>query len=163
MNKGIAAVFATTLAVTGFAPHAIAKDTMKGGTAVLTPASDLKWADVAGFAGVKMAVAQGDPAKGAAHFFIKFVGGFAAPLHHHSHDHYVNVLAGTVVLTVDGKDNKLPAGSFFSFTGKKQHMTKCDGTAECLLFIDSRGKWDIVPEETKPAAKKDEAKPAAKK
>ena len=107
--------------------------------------------------------AQGDPAKGAAHFFIKFVGGFAAPLHHHSSDHYVNVVAGTVVLTVDGKDNKLPTGSFFSFTGKKQHVTKCEGTAECLLFVDSRGKWDIVPEETKPAAKKDEANPAAKK
>ena len=158
MYKSIATAFAVTLAVTAFAPHAIAKDTKKGGTAVLIPASDLKWGDVAGFPGVKMAVTQGDPAKGANHFMIKFTPGFAAPLHHHSSDHYVNVLSGTVVLTVDGRDNKLPAGSYFSFTGKKQHMTKCEAGSECLLAVDSRGKWDVVPEEAKPAAK-----PAAKK
>ena len=154
MYKSIATAFAMTLAVTAFAPHAIAKDTKMGGTAVLIPASDLKWADVAGFPGVKMAVVDGDPAKGPAHFMIKFTGGFAAPLHHHSSDHYVNVLAGTVVLTVDGKDNKLPAGSFFLFKGKKQHVTKCEAGADCLLSVDSRGKWDVIPEETKAADKK---------
>ena len=42
---------------------------------------------------------------------IKFVGG-AAPLHHHSSDHYGTVVAGTIVLTVDGQDKKLPAGSY---------------------------------------------------
>ena len=154
MDKRIAAVFAMTLAVTAFAPHATAKDTKAGGTAVLIPASDLKWGDVAGFQGVKMAVVEGDPAKGPNHFMIKFTGGFAAPLHHHSSDHHVSVLSGTVVLTVDGKENKLPAGSYFSFKGKKQHMTKCEAGADCLLAVDSRGKWDVVPEEAKADAKK---------
>ena len=153
MYKNIAAIFAMTLSVTAFAPHATAKGT-KGGTAVLIPASDLKWGDVAGFPGVKMAVVEGDPAKGPNHFMIKFAGGFAAPLHHHSSDHHVSVISGTVVLTVDGKENKLPAGSYFSFKGKKQHMTKCEAGADCLLAVDSRGKWDVVPEEAKAADKK---------
>ena len=153
MNKKIAALFAVTLALSGFAPHAGAKEA-KGASAALIPASDLKWGDVDGFPGVKMAVADGDPAKGATHFFIKFAKGFSAPLHHHSSDHYVTVVAGTVVLTVDGKETKLPAGSYFAFKGRKQHMTKCDAGADCLLAVDSRGKWDVIPEgEAKAPAK----------
>ena len=151
MYKNIATIFAMTLSVAAFAPHAAAKDT-KGGSAILIPAGDLKWTDVAGFPGVKMAVVEGDPAKGPARFMIKFTGGFAAPMHHHSSDHHGNVISGTVVLTVDGKENKLPAGSYFSFKGKKQHVTKCEAGADCLIALDSRGKWDVIPEETKAKA-----------
>lgn len=129
------------------------------GASVATAAADLKWNDVAGFPGLKMSVAAGDPAKGAAHFFMKFPPGFAAPLHHHGPDHYVAVLAGTMVLNIDGKDVKLPAGSYFSFSGKKPHMTKCDAGADCVLFIDARGKWDVIPENAPKAdAKKADAK-----
>ncbi len=115
------------------------------GASVVTSAADLKWNDVANFPGVKMAVASGDPAKGAAHFFMKFAAGFAAPVHHHNADHFVTVVAGTMVLNIDGKDVKLPAGSYFSFSGKKPHTTKCDAGAECVLFVDARGKWDVIP------------------
>jgi quercetin dioxygenase-like cupin family protein len=117
----------------------------KGAAATLAPASDLKWNDVPGFDGLKMAVVEGDPAKGPAHAFLKFAPGFSAPRHFHSANHYVTVLAGTLVLGVDGKDHELPAGSYFSFTGKKQHTTRCDAGAECILFLDIRSKWDVVP------------------
>lgn len=148
---------------TGAAVIALALATMpvvaeaKGhGASVVTAAADLKWNDVPDFPGLKMAVVSGNPAKGAAHFFIKFTPGFAAPLHHHNADHFVTVLAGTLVLNIDGKDAKLPAGSYFSFTGRKPHTTKCDAGAECILFLDSRGKWNVIPE----AAPKAEAKKA---
>jgi quercetin dioxygenase-like cupin family protein len=154
MMKIIAAVFAMTLAATAFAPHATAKDTKKGGNAVLIPASDLKWSDVAGFPGVQMAVLEGNPAKGPHHSMLKLSGGFVAPLHHHSSDHYVSVLAGTMVFTVDGKETKLPVGSYFSFIGKKQHVTKCEAGTDCVLSVHARGKWDVLPEGSKPAAKK---------
>ena len=57
MHKSIAAAFAMTLALTvsALAPQAVAKDTKKGGNAVLTPASNLKWSDVPGFPGVQLA------------------------------------------------------------------------------------------------------------
>ena len=129
------------------------------GASVTTAAADLKWNDVPNFPGVKMAVASGDPDKGAAHFFMKFAPGFAAPLHHHNADHYVTVIAGTLVLNIDGKDVKLPAGSYFSFSGKKPHTTKCDAGPECILFNDARGKWDVIPEAApKAEPKKAEAK-----
>ena len=60
----------------------------------------------------------------------------------------VLVLAGTLVLTVDGKESKLPAGSYFAFTGKKPHATSCDAAADCILQIDARGKWDVKPAKT---------------
>jgi mannose-6-phosphate isomerase-like protein (cupin superfamily) len=115
--------------------------------AVLVPSGDLKWADVPGFKGIKLAAADGtDPGAGPAHFFLKFVGGFKAPVHHHSAEHYVAVLAGTLILTVDGKDVRLPPGSYFSFTKNKPHATACAAGPDCVLAMDARDKWDVVPE-----------------
>jgi quercetin dioxygenase-like cupin family protein len=101
-----------------------------------------------------MAAVHGDPSKGPSHFLVKFAGGFSAPLHHHSADHFVTVVSGTLVLNVDGKDQKLPAGSFFSFSGRKPHATRCEAGADCVLAIDARGAWDVVPEGTDAAPKK---------
>jgi quercetin dioxygenase-like cupin family protein len=154
MKIRIPAVFALTLAATAIAPHAAAAESPKSGKAVLLPASEIKWADVAGFPGLKMAVLQGDPAKGAHHAMMKFPAGFASPPHHHSADHFVTVVSGTMVFTVDGKDTRLPPGSYFSYSGKKTHITKCDAGADCVLSLDTRGKWDIVGEKEKAAAKK---------
>ena len=117
-----------------------------GGKAVLTPASEIKWADVPGFPGVQMAALSGNPAKGAHHSMLKFTGGFSAPVHHHTPDHYGTVVAGTLVLVSGGHEVRLPPGSYFSFTGRMPHATRCEAGADCILAIDSRGKWDVVPE-----------------
>ena len=126
-------------AVACLVPFAHAAD-----NAVLIPAGDLKWQDVPNAKGVQIAAVQGDPSKGASHFFLKFAQGFSAPVHHHSSNHYVTVVSGTLVLTVDGKDHKLPVGSYVAFTGKKPHATKCEAGADCVLAMDVRGKWDVV-------------------
>jgi quercetin dioxygenase-like cupin family protein len=154
MNITAPAALALTLAATAIAPSAAAAEGPKVGKAVLLPASEIKWADVAGFPGLKMAVLRGDPAKGAHHAMMKFPAGFASPPHHHSADHYVTVVSGTMLFTVDGKDTRLPPGSFFSYTGMKAHITKCEAGADCVLALDTRGKWDIVPEKEKASAKK---------
>ena len=122
-----------------------AKDSGKDNFA---PAGDLMWKDDADHPGVQVAAVHGDPTKGAAKFFVKLPSGFAAPLHHHTADHFTVVVSGTMVFNVDGQDQTLPAGSFFSFTGKKQHTTKCTDAAGCILFVDTHGKWDVVPEKT---------------
>jgi quercetin dioxygenase-like cupin family protein len=138
-----------------FAALVMAGSAVAKPAATLTGAADLKWSDVPGFPGVHMAVADGDPSKGASHFFLKFDKGFAAPEHHHSADHYGTMVSGTLVLTVDGKENKLGPGSYFAFTGKKVHGTRCEAAADCVMLIDARGKWDVVP-----AKKPDDKKPA---
>lgn len=144
-----------TLAFAAFAPHSMAADMKMGSNAMLIPANDVKWNEVPGSPGVKVAVLDGDPAKGAHHSMIRFTGGFAAPLHHHSSDHSGTVLAGTLVLTIDGKENRLPAGSYFAFKGKGKHMTRCEAGADCILSMDVRGKWDVIADDAK-------AKPMAK-
>lgn len=115
------------------------------GNAAFVDAKDIKWTEVAGFPGVSTAVIEGDPAKGPHHSFMKFNAGFAAPMHHHTSNHFATVVAGTLILTVDGKEQRLPAGSFFSFTNKTAHKTACAEGADCVLSMDVRGKWDIVP------------------
>jgi ChrR Cupin-like domain len=117
------------------------------GKAVFAPAGDLKWSDIPNRPGVQIAPVQGNPNKGAARFFVKLPGNADVPLHHHTADHHVAVVSGTMVLN-DGQDHTLPAGSYFSFTGKKQHTTKCTDTAGCTLFVDCKGKWDVVEEKT---------------
>lgn len=154
MQKSIAAMFGMAMVAMVFAPPAISKDTKPGGSASMMPAGDIKWNDVPDFAGVKMAVLEGNHEKGPHHSMLKLPGGFTAPLHHHTSDHFVTVVSGTLVLTVDGKDAKLPAGSYFSFKGKKQHVTKCEAGADCVLTVDCRGKWDVLPEGAKPAPAK---------
>jgi quercetin dioxygenase-like cupin family protein len=118
------------------------------GTATFVPAAELKFADVPDMAGLQLAQLEGDPAKGPSHFMLKFAPGFSAPVHHHTANHSGTVVAGTLALTVDGEEHKLPPGSFFSFSNKASHATKCEAGAECLLSLDVRGKWDVVPEKT---------------
>ncbi len=120
-----------------------------GGKSVNVPAGDLKWKDAGpDTPGVQVAAVAGDPMKGAAKFFVKLPSGFSVGMHHHTADHFSVVVSGTLVQNVDGQDVTMPAGSYFSYTGKKQHTTKCTDAAGCILFVDAHGKWDVVPEKT---------------
>jgi len=121
-------------------PAVIAQGAAKS---VFTPVADLKWTN-AGVPGVASAVVKGDMAKGASHFYLKYGAGFVAPVHHHSPDHYVTTVTGDLVLVVDGKEHRLLPGSYFAFTGKAKHAARCEGSQDCVMFIDARGPWDVV-------------------
>lgn len=113
--------------------------------AVVAPAADLKWTP-AGIPGVSTAVVEGNMAKGPSHFYLKYDVGLVTPPHHHSPDHYGTVVKGTLMLTVDGKEHRLGAGSFFALTNKAKHTARVEGNEPCVMFIDARGPWDVVPE-----------------
>jgi hypothetical protein len=153
MLKNRLATLLVVVAGLSFGAGAVLAD-KKATSPLLVPAADLKWGAVPGMTGIQLAPVDGDPSKGPSHFFLKFDAGFAAPVHHHTANHFVTVVAGTLVLTVDGKEQKLPPGSFFSFTNKAKHATACEKGADCILSMDVRGKWDVVPEADKAAAKK---------
>ena len=121
---------------------------LKTENALIMPSQELKWMDVPEVQGVKTAVVEGDPKIGPHHAFYRFKEGTVVPTHHHSADHFTTVISGTILLTDQGKEYRLGPGSFFSFLKKEKHSTKCDSGAECLLFIDSRGAWDVVPEKS---------------
>jgi mannose-6-phosphate isomerase-like protein (cupin superfamily) len=115
----------------------------------LVPANNIQWSPVDCSPGVYTSALDDDASTGNHHFLLKFDPGFSAPMHHHSSNHFVTVVSGTLVLVIDGKEQRLPAGSYFSFTGMKPHMTRCEQGTACVLSMDVRGKWDVVPEATK--------------
>jgi quercetin dioxygenase-like cupin family protein len=99
-----------------------------------------------GIPGVSAAVVDGDMSAGPSRFYLKYGPGLVTPVHHHTSDHYVTTVSGTLVLTVDGKEHRLPPGSFFALTGQKPHTARVEGKEACVMFIDARGAWDVVPE-----------------
>jgi quercetin dioxygenase-like cupin family protein len=113
------------------------------GKAVFIPASQVAWVG-AGMPGVHTAVVRGNMKTGPSHFYLKYAAGFVAPLHHHSPDHFATTVFGNLVLIADGKEHALPPGSHFALTGKARHAARCEGTQDCVMFIDARGPWDVV-------------------
>jgi anti-sigma factor ChrR (cupin superfamily) len=126
------------------------KDAPKTGkAAVIVPAADLKWTDLdpAGAPGVKSADVWGDHTKGAFGGFTKFPAGFVAPLHTHTNEMKIAVISGTFIHTPEGKaEVRLGPGSYLMQPGGNyRHTTACDKASECLFFIQSNGKFDIIP------------------
>ena len=148
MRKRVGGILMVSVAVGALLPVLVRAKGTPPRSSVLIPSSEIKLSDVPDMPGAQIATVEGDPRMGPSHFMLKFVSGFSAPLHHHTADHYVTVVAGTLVLTVDGKETRLPRGSFFYFTGKPPHSTRCEKGADCVLSLDVRGKWDVVPEKT---------------
>ena len=139
----VGALVALSLANVTHAEEKMA-ESRAAGKAVLWGAGDLKWVDVPNMP-IKTAVLWGDPTKGAHGALHKFPAGFEVPLHHHTADHHALVVSGTAIMTVEGEaGKKLGPGSYFAFTGKKKHSTKCDAGSECMLFVDCAGTWDVV-------------------
>ena len=160
LSVGLVLAFTLVLSIHGEAEKSKAPAKASGGKAVLMAADELKWMDVQASPGVKMAVLWGDPSKGAHGAMQKLPAGFAVPLHYHSAGHHVAVISGTLELTPEGETaKKLGPGSYFSFTGKKKHTTTCVAGADCVLFVDCGGAWDVVMADAKMGpAKKDAAK-----
>lgn len=139
----VLAVLAATLS------PALAGDTAKS---FVTPSADVKWMP-AGVPLVSIAAVEGDMKKGASHFFLKYDAGLVTPLHHHTADHYVTVVSGTLALTVDGKETTLGPGSFFALVNKAPHIARVVGDAPAVMMIDARAPWDLVPEAAQEAKK----------
>jgi quercetin dioxygenase-like cupin family protein len=112
---------------------------------VFVAKADLKWKEM-GIPGVMAAQVSGDMQKGASRFFLKYPVGLVTPNHHHTADHYVVVVSGTITLTVDGKGHRLGPGSYFAQTAKIPHIAKVEGKEDAVLFIQADGPWDVVPE-----------------
>jgi len=119
-------------------------DGAMGKTTVMTT-SDLKWKDM-GIPGVVAAPVSGDMDKGPSRFFLKYPVGFVTPKHHHTTDHYVTVVSGSLTLTVGGKDYRLGPGSYFALTGKASHVARVEGKEEAVFFIQADGPWDVMVE-----------------
>lgn len=149
LSKAVLCSMFAALATLSTAAQPAAKGPAAAGPkATLVAVEELKWVDVPNTP-VKMATVKGNSTKGPHAAFMRLPGGFSAPLHSHSADHQVVVVAGTLTLTPEGGTaKKLGPGSWFEFRGKKQHVTTCEAGAECVLFSVARAAWDLVPADT---------------
>lgn len=118
--------------------------TFAAGSTVVVTQADLKWKDMGN--GVAAARVSGDMEKGASRFFLKYPVGLVTPKHHHSTNHYVTVVSGTITLTVKGKEHKLGPGAYFALTNKASHTAKVEGNEDAVFFIQADGPWNVVME-----------------
>jgi hypothetical protein len=118
------------------------------------PAADLKWTDLdpTGAPGVKIVDLWGDHAKGAFGGFLRLPAGFAAPLHRHTHPIRVVIISGTYIQGPEGKPEfRIGPGSYFLQPGGNYwHTTSCDKAADCVLFFESVGAFDLLMKDAKP-------------
>ena len=143
------AFLVATVALAQEPGYAKAKGAAKAGTPIFTSAADLKWADLnpTGAPGVKIADVWGDHAKSGYGAFLRFPPGFLSPLHTHTSAIKIVVISGTYIQTPEGKTAmRMGPGSYvFQPGGSYKHVSACDKASECLLFIESAGKFDLKP------------------
>ena len=112
------------------------------GKSVVLAKADLKWKDMGN--GIAAAAVSGDMDKGPSRFFLKYPAGLVTPLHHHTANHHVTVISGSVTLTVGGKEQKLGPGAYFMLADRAAHTAKVEGKEEAVFFIQADGPWDVV-------------------
>ena len=67
-----------------------------GGSSPVVASADLQWKDLGN--GIQAAPVSGDMDKGPSRFFLRYPVGLVTPKHHHTTDHYVALVSGTVTL-----------------------------------------------------------------
>jgi glyoxylate utilization-related uncharacterized protein len=113
------------------------------GKSVVMPKTDLKWKAM-GNSGIAAAAVSGDMEKGPSRFFLKYPAGLVTPLHHHTANHHVIVISGSITLTVSGKEHRLGPGAYFMLADRAAHTAKVEGMEEAIFFIQADGPWDVV-------------------
>ncbi|HEX8985574.1 MAG TPA: DUF4437 domain-containing protein [Bryobacteraceae bacterium] len=114
--------------------------------AVLRAASELKWVDAPDAKGVQQAVVWGNAQKGPHGSFAKFAAGTETPLHTHTAGGRSIVISGTILEGLEGqKPKELGPGSYFSMPGEVKHTTACKAGAECIIYSEWSGAFDLKP------------------
>ena len=114
--------------------------------AALRAASEMKWVDIPDAKGAQQAVTWGNPQKGAHGSFAKFAGGTELPMHTHTAGSRSVVIAGTMLEGLEGQQPKeLGPGSYFYIPGELKHTTACKAGADCIIYTDWQGAFDMKP------------------
>jgi mannose-6-phosphate isomerase-like protein (cupin superfamily) len=112
------------------------------GKSVVIPKADLKWKPMGN--GIEAAAVSGDMDKGPSRFFLKYPVGLVTPLHHHTANHHVTVVSGSITLTTGGKEQRLGPGSYFMLVDRAAHIAKVEGNEPAVFFIQAEATWDVV-------------------
>ncbi len=114
----------------------------EAGKSIVVPKADLKWKAMGN--GIEAATVSGEMEKGPSRFFLKYPVGLVTPLHHHTANHHVAVVSGSLTLTVGGKEHRLGPGSYFMLSNRAAHVAKVEGSEPAVFFIQAEAPWDVV-------------------
>ena len=107
------------------------------------PASQVKWIDLGG---PQLGTVWGDSARGTHGSFLRLPKGFVSPAHHHTGDYYGVIVQGAVTNAEAGQQEVvLGPGSYYVQKGKADHVTKCVGDTDCLIYISQSKPFDFIP------------------
>jgi quercetin dioxygenase-like cupin family protein len=113
------------------------------GKAVFVSADQAKFKDMGN--GVSMAAIWGDADKGAHATFTKFVPGFDAGMHTHTHDVWIVVLQGAYLYKDEAGDRRVGPGNFLRVPGGWKHWSGGDPKEGALFYEEASGKFDSIP------------------
>ena len=106
------------------------------------PANEVKYKDLGG---PQLGTVWGDSAKGAHGSFLRLPKGFISPAHLHSGDYYGVIVEGSVTNAEAGQQEVvLGPGSYYFQKGESDHVTKCMGNTDCLIYITQSKAFDFV-------------------
>jgi anti-sigma factor ChrR (cupin superfamily) len=116
-------------------------------TVVSIPAGEIKWEEMKGGPpGIMYSTISGDMTKGRYAAFIKLPAGSNHPLHIHTNDVKLVVISGTFWQALEGGPQiKLGPGSYLFVSGGIKHTSGVTSDADCVLFQESSGKFDLLP------------------
>ena len=144
MSKTVAAV--AVLGALWAAPPVLAQETGSAPSASQSlniPANQIKWIDLGGPA---LGTVWGDANKGAHGSFLRLPKGFVSPAHLHTGDYYGVIVEGSVTNAEAGQQEPvLGPGSYYFQKGKADHVTKCVGNTDCLIYISQSKAFNFIP------------------
>jgi hypothetical protein len=106
-------------------------------------ASQVKYIDLGG---PQLGTVWGDSATGPHGSFLRLPKGFISPAHLHSGDYYGVIVEGSVSNAETGQPEiVLGPGSYYFQRGKADHVTKCIGDTDCLIYISQSKAFDFIP------------------
>jgi hypothetical protein len=107
------------------------------------PANQVKYKDLGG---PQLGTVWGDSVKGGHGSFLRLPKGFVSPAHLHTGDYYGVIVEGSVTNAEAGQQEVvLLPGSYYFQKGKADHVTKCIGDADCLIYISQSKAFDFIP------------------
>jgi len=105
----------------------------------------VRYKDLAGPGGPQLGTVWGDAAKGPHGSFLWLPHGFISAPHLHTGDYDAVIVAGTVTNAEPGQaEVKLGPGSYYFQRREADHVTKCLGDADCLIYISQSQAFDFV-------------------
>jgi hypothetical protein len=107
------------------------------------PLSKVQWIDLGG---PQLGTVWGDANKGAHGSLLRLPKGFVSPAHRHTGDYSGMIVEGSVTNAEAGQPEvALGPGSYYFQKGKADHVTKCVGASDCLIYISQSGAFDFIP------------------